>query len=126
MFGLGTILPDLISAIEKYTAVDDPQVMPHLSNILATLPKTKYPEDIVHLSNLVKQTQPRPHLPRQNRQEIPLLPFPQFAPSSKDYQIRKFGLESQKLQWAGYSLQREEIALIDAHLAAVAERYKAK
>lgn len=40
----------------------------------------------------------------------------------KGYILKKFGLESQKLQWAGVSLTKEEVALIDEHLVELAER----
>lgn len=59
---------NLASVVQKYTTLEDPQVIPHLANMLASLGKTKNPEDIVHLSNLVKQTEPRPHQNRQHRQ----------------------------------------------------------
>jgi hypothetical protein len=117
---------NLANLIEKYVVIEDPQVIPHLANMLASLDKTSAPGDIVHLSNLVKQTEPRPHHHHQKRQETLLPPLPLLTHSDKDYQLRKFSLENQRLQWAGQALLREEAALIDGHLAFVAEKHKAK
>jgi hypothetical protein len=80
------------SVVEKYTAIDDPQVIPHVANMLAAIEKTKSPEDIVHLSNLVKQTEPRPHLKSQHRQEAFLPSIPNPPKSDKEYQFKKFTL----------------------------------
>lgn len=39
--------------------VADDKVIPHLANILATVNNTPNAADIIHLSNLVKQTYPK-------------------------------------------------------------------
>jgi hypothetical protein len=112
--------------VQRYTAIEDPQVIPHVANLLASLGKTKNPEDIVHLSNLVKQTEPRPHQNRQHRQENILPPLTHPTKGEKEYLVRKFTLENQRLQSAGVTLLKEEAVLIDLHLSAVAEKYKAR
>lgn len=112
--------------VQRYTVIEDPQVIPHVANMLASLGKTKNPEDIVHLSNLVKQTEPRPHQNRQNRQENILPPLVNPPKGEKEYLVHKFALENQRLQWAGVTLMKEEAVLIDVHLSAVAEKYKVK
>lgn len=90
--------------VQRYTTLEDPQVIPHVANVLASLGKTKNPEDIVHLSNLVKQTEPRPHQNRQKRQENILPPLVNPVKGEKEYLVRKFTLENQRLQWAGVTL----------------------
>lgn len=117
---------DVSSMVQNYTIIEDPQVVSHVSSMLAMLGKTKAPGDIQHLSNLVKQTQPRQHTHYQPRQQLPISSISLSSNAPKDYQLRKFSLDTQKLQWAGYSLQQEEVALIDNHLATVAEKYQVK
>jgi len=41
--------------------LDDPTVLPHLANMLAAVNSTKTPGDVIHLSNIVKQTHPNLH-----------------------------------------------------------------
>jgi hypothetical protein len=116
---------NLPALVQQFIMLEDPQVLPHLSNVLALIQKTKAPEDIMHLSNLVKQTEPRTHHHKKQLQEAFVsVPQPTKEKESKEYTIRKFSLESQKLQWAGYSLSKEEAALVDGHLLDIAEKYK--
>lgn len=58
MFADGLPLIDAFALVEKHTLLHDPQVLPHIANMLAFTKKTKSPEDLIHLSNLVKQTKP--------------------------------------------------------------------
>jgi len=37
--------------------IDDPLVMPHLANILSNLETLNIKDDVIHISNVVKQTQ---------------------------------------------------------------------
>ena len=128
MLGISTIFLEGAGQLGgKYELLDDPQVIPHLASMLATIKDTKTPEDIVHLSNLAKQTQPKPHHHKINIQEV-LVPLaqPSGKVQEKGYILKKFGLESQKLQWAGVSLTKEEVALVDEHLVELAEKNKVK
>jgi hypothetical protein len=36
-------IPDILTVVNNYVAIDDPQVMPHLATMLATVSKTKNP-----------------------------------------------------------------------------------
>lgn len=108
---------------EEYTLLKDHQVLPHLAKMLAKIKQTSTPEDSVHLSNLVKQTDPSPVLLNPIRQEL-TVPSANIPNKNKDYQVRKFTVDSQKLQWAGVSLTREEVFLVDKHLSEIAEKHK--
>lgn len=91
---------------DDYTLLKDHQVLPHLAKMLAKIKQTAAPEDAVHLSNLVKQTDPLPSLLNTIRQEL-TVPQANNTNTSKDYQVRKFSIDSQRLQWAGVGLTKE-------------------
>jgi hypothetical protein len=94
--------------IEKTVVIDDPLVLPHLADMLALIEQNKTQGDIVHVSNLIKQTRPKPELVKGPRTVE--RPIPEFETNSntgtKDYVIKKYSLEAQKLQWAGAGLTK--------------------
>jgi hypothetical protein len=101
---------------DEYILLKDHQILPHLAKMLAKIKQTSAPEDAVHLSNLVKQTDPSPVLLNTIRQEL-IVPSANIQNTNKDYQVRKFSIDSQRLQWAGVGLTKEEIILVDKHLS---------
>lgn len=65
--GISGVVSDIA---DEYTLLKDHQVLPHLAKMLAKIKQTSAPEDAVHLSNLVKQTDPSPVLLNTVRQEL--------------------------------------------------------
>ena len=118
--GIGGVVSNVA---DQYTLLKDHQVLPHLAKMLAKIKQTSAPEDAVHLSNLVKQTDPSPVSLNTIRQEL-TVPQGNIQNKNKDYQVRKFSIDSQRLQWAGVGLTKEEVFLVDRHLSEVAERHK--
>jgi len=47
---------NLSSYIDKNTLINDPLLIPHLTNILNNINNNKVNSDIIHISNVVKQT----------------------------------------------------------------------
>ena len=63
MIGLPFMVVDanqISNHIERENAVDDPRVMAHLASIISVSARSQHTNDITHLSNLVKQTEPPP------------------------------------------------------------------
>lgn len=118
--GIGGVVSNVA---EEFTLLKDHQVLPHLAKMLAKIKQTSAPEDTIHLSNLVKQTDPSPALFNTVRQEL-IVPQANIQNNNKEYQVRKFSIDSQRLQWAGVGLTKEEVLLVDKHLSEVAERHK--
>ena len=46
----------MMNHIERENAIDDPMVVPHVASMLAASKHTQHKADILHLSNIVKQT----------------------------------------------------------------------
>ena len=69
---LGASADQLSAQIQLQNLIKDPSVLPHLSSILSNIDKAKSPNDLIHLSNIIKQTQPNPMLLCQGTGEIPV------------------------------------------------------
>ena len=59
---LGGAADQLSAQVQLHNLLKDPSVLPHLASLLSNIDKAKSPSDLVHLSNIIKQTQPNPML----------------------------------------------------------------
>ena len=53
---MGSAVEQMKQNIEKHFTLKDNNVVPHVANVLGSIEQAKTPSDIVHVSNMVKQT----------------------------------------------------------------------
>ena len=123
---LGGAVSHLREHIEEQNTLRDPQVLPHVGDILAQTYKVRKIDDINHVSNLVKQSKPTGGLSRHAvSAELPL-PLVQVPKAHRPCLRNKFASQHDRLKWPGVGLTKEEVYLIDKHTALIAEQNKAE
>ena len=70
---MGGAVAEMKDKIEQSIAIKDPEVIPHMANLLASIDRAKDIGDIVHISNLVKQTsvKPKPCVYKSTDRQVP-------------------------------------------------------
>lgn len=102
----------------------DQNVIFHVSGILGNADKIKNVSDIGHISNIIKQTSPPPFIPKITKTELPI-PLIDASSGNSECLMHEIQSQMEKLKWAGFSLLKEEIYLIEEHLRTVAKKEKA-
>ena len=123
--GMGSAVEEMKEKIQQHFVLKDNHVVPHVASVLGGIEQAKVPGDIVHVSNVVKQTSVEPAPIRFKTQEVPV-PIVKVSSRQRNCVLTKFSIQNEKLKWAGFSLPKEEVYMIDKHLTLVSEIFKAE
>ena len=96
-----------------------------MASILGKVDKIKRPSDVVHVSNLIKQTRVAQEKCHVKMQQLPV-PLLRVPMEKRDSLVHKFSNQNEKLKWVGVGLPLEEVYLVDQHLTMIAEQQKAE
>ena len=75
--------------IEQGVVMKDVEVVPHVANVLGSIDKAKNIGDIVHVSNIVKQTTVQPKVNLVKKVEVPV-PVVQVPKRERECVLVKF------------------------------------
>jgi hypothetical protein len=122
---IGSAAEHLQQQVQGLDVLKDPALLPHLAHLLGSAYRLKKLEDVLHVSNVLKQThtQLRPASATSSEVAVPVLKVP---PADRPCLLPKFSAQHDKLKWTGIALPREEVYLVDKHLTFIAETQQAE
>ena len=87
--GMGGAVEGMKEKIEQGVVMKDVEVVPHVANVLGSIDKARNIGDIVHVSNIVKQTTVQPKVSVVKNVEVPV-PVVQVPKKERDCVLVKF------------------------------------